>query len=173
MAPVGTPQRADEKARVDERVVLERLLERDHLGLHAEVARPRADEPEAVELALVGREHQAAVRMQPARLARHPLDLPKGVDLVLLQARDIRLAVESVHAPGGMPGRAGGELALLDEQHVAPADPGEGIEHARAHYAAADDHGPRRILHVEPSLHNALTVASAASARPKGREVSA
>src|SRR5215472_14707176 len=110
--------------------------------------------------------------MQPARLAGHALDLPIEVDGVLLQTRDVGLAIEGVHAAGGVPGRPGGELALLDEQHVGPADLGEMVEHACAHHAATDDHGPRRILHVELSPHNTLTVASGASANPKGCEAS-
>src|SRR3984885_4308874 len=50
-------------------------------------------------------------------------------------------------AAGGVPGGAGGELTLLDEQHVAPADLRQVVEDARADHAAADDHGSRGSLH--------------------------
>ena len=123
------------------------LVERDHLGLHAEIARARADQLQAVEFALRGRQHQAAIRMQPAGLAGQRLDLAIEVDRVLLQPRDVRLAVERVHAAGRVPGRARGQLALLEQQHVGPADLGEVIEHAGTDDAATDDDGPCRSLH--------------------------
>ena len=103
----------------------------------------------------VGREHQTAVGVQTARLPRERLDLAVQVDGVFLQARDVRFAVEGVHAAGGVPGRAGGELALLQQQHVAPADLGQVVEHARAHHAAADDDHSRRSLHDCTSPHSA------------------
>ena len=41
--------------------------------------------------------------------------------------------------PGGMPGGAAGELALLEQHDVAPAELGEVVGDARADDAAADD----------------------------------
>ena len=163
VAAVGAPQGADEVAGIDERVVLECLLERDHLGLHAEVAGARADEAQAVELALVGGEHQTAVGVQTARLPGERLDLAVQVDGVFLQTRDVRFAVEGVHAAGGVPGRAGRELALLQQQHVTPAGLGQVVEHARAHHAAADDDHSRRSLHDCTSPHSAARSTSGRS----------
>ncbi len=85
MAAVGPPQRADEVTLVDQRIELDGLVERDHLGFHAEIARARADELQAVEFALGRGEHQAAVRVQAAGLAGELLDLAVEVDGVLLQ----------------------------------------------------------------------------------------
>jgi hypothetical protein len=70
------------------------------------IARARADQLQAVEFALRRGQHQAPVRMQSARLAGQLLDLAVEVDRVLLQPRDVRLAVERVHATGRVPGRA-------------------------------------------------------------------
>ena len=99
----------------------------------------------------VGRQHQPAVRMQAAGLAGERLDLAIQIDGVFLQARDVGLAIEGVHAAGGVPGRAGGQFALLEQQHVGPADLGEVIEHAGADHAAADDDRSRGSLHDSSS----------------------
>ena len=70
MSAVRPPERADEITGVDQRIEALRLLERDHLGFHPEIARARTDELQTVEFARGRREHQSAVGMQPARLAR-------------------------------------------------------------------------------------------------------
>ena len=49
--------------------------------------------------------------------------------------------------PSGMPGRAGGELGLLDEERVDPALVGEVVEDAGSHDAATDDDNPRSVGH--------------------------
>src|SRR5262249_19036656 len=126
---IGALWRADEILLIDERVELLRFLHGDHLGFHAEIAGARADELETVELALSRGEHQAAVGMQRARLTGERLDLAIQVDGVLLQARDVRFAVERVHAAGRVPRRAGRQLALFDEERIRPADLGEVIQH--------------------------------------------
>src|SRR6185312_13588234 len=145
---VRTPEGPDEEARVDERVQPLRLLERDHLGLHAEIAGAGADELQTVELSGCRCEHETAVRVQPTRLARQRLDLAVEVDRILLQLGDVRLAIERVHAAGCMPRRAGRELALLEEQNVLPADPGEVVKHAGADHPTPDDDGSRGTLHA-------------------------
>ena len=52
-----------------------------------------------------------------------------------------------VHAAGGVPGRARGQLALLEQQQLAPADLRQVVEHAGADHAAADDDRPGFIPH--------------------------
>ena len=90
-------------------------VERDHLGLHAEVARPRTDQLQAVESPCVAASMRPPLWMQPAGLAGQRLDLAVEVDGVFLQPRDIGLAVERVHAAGRVPGRARREFALLEQ----------------------------------------------------------
>jgi hypothetical protein len=55
------------------------------------------------------------------------------------------------HLAGGVPGRARGELRLLDQQAVAPALLGQVIEQADPHDPAADDDDPRLLAHVGSS----------------------
>ena len=151
MTAIGPPQRADEVTRVDQWIEAPRLIERDHLGLHAQVAGARTDQFQTVELALRRREHEAPVRMQSARLAGQRLNLAIQVDRVLLQPRDVGLAVERMHAAGRMPRRTGGQFAFFDQHHVAPADLGEVIQNARPHDATTDDNGSHRRFHDNAS----------------------
>src|SRR5580765_302102 len=111
--------------------------------------------------------------MQAAGLSRECLDLAVQVDRVLLQPRDVRLAVEGVHAAGGMPGRAGGELTLLQQQHVAPADLGEVVEHAGADNAATDDDGSGSGLHRDRSPHTSAKDTPARGVTAKERAAAA
>ena len=123
---------------------------RDDLGLHAEVAGAAADQVQRIHLALVGGQHQAAVRVQAAGLAGQRLELAIEVDRVFLQARDVGVAVERVHAAGRVPGRAGGQLALLEQHDVGPADLGQMVEDADPDDAAADHHRPSFGPHALP-----------------------
>src|SRR6202030_2678770 len=77
--------------------------------------------------------------MDAAGLAGDLLDLLVEIDGVLLQLRDVGVAVDRVHAAGGMPGRARGQLVALDEHDVAPAGFRQVVEDAGADDAAADD----------------------------------
>ena len=74
------------------------------------------------------------------------LDLLVQVDRVLLQLGDVRVAVDRVHAAGGVPGGARREFRAFDQQDVLPAGLGEVIQHARADDAATD----HRHLHMIP-----------------------
>jgi hypothetical protein len=67
---------------------------------------------------------------------------------VFLQLGDVGIAVDRVHATGGMPGRAGGELVALEQYHVGPAMPGQMIEHRGADDASADDHDLGVRFHI-------------------------
>src|SRR5271163_3300473 len=173
MSAIGTPQRANEMLRVDQRVEALGLLERNHLGFHAEVARARTDELQAVELALGRRQHQPAIWVQPAGLSRHSLDFSIQVDRVLLQPRYVGLAIERVHATGRMPGRARSQLAFLEQHHVGPADLGEVVKGAGANNTAADDDRPGRGLHENDSPDNAANGTGPVWLIPNGTPVAA
>ena len=60
---------------------------------------------------------------------------------------DGRVVREVGAEAGRVPGRAGGELALLDEHDVAPAARGEVVGEGDTHDAPADDHDPRIGFH--------------------------
>ena len=66
------------------------------------------------------------------------LDLLVQVHGVLLQASDVGVAVERVHATRRVPRAAGSELLALEQHHVGPAGLGEVVEHAGADDAATD-----------------------------------
>ena len=77
---------------VDEDVALLGLGDRDHLGVHAEVAGARMDEPQEVHLAVAGREIDAAIVVDAAGLAGDRLELAIEVERVFLQPRDVGVA---------------------------------------------------------------------------------
>ena len=76
--------------------------------------------------------------MHAAGLPREFLDLLVEVDGVLLQLGDVGIAIDRVHAAGGMPGRSRSEFAALDQDDVLPARLGQVIEDAGADDPAAD-----------------------------------
>ena len=84
------------------------------------------------------------------------LDLLVQLDGVLLELRDIRVAVHRVHAARGVPGRAGGQFRPLDQEHVLPAGLGQVIQDAGADHAAADHHHSRVTLHRISGSHDGL-----------------
>src|SRR5260370_34209494 len=85
--------------------------------------------------------------MNAAGLPRDLLDLLVEVDRVLLQLGDIGIAVDRVHATGGVPGRARGQLVAFDQHDVAPAGLRQMIEDAGTDDAAADDGGLDMLFH--------------------------
>src|SRR5579863_805628 len=76
-----------------------------------------------------------------------------------------------MHAAGGVPGGARGELALLDEEQILPADLRQVVEHARPHHAATDDHRFSGSPHALLSPEKSARLACGARLSPKGREV--
>ena len=108
--------------------------------MHAEVAATGLGHPQPVEaLGRVG-ELDAARQVDAAALSALGFDLPVQVHRVLLQSGNVRIAVQRVHAAGRVPGAAGSQLCLLDQDHVGPSRLGEVVEHAGADDSAADHH---------------------------------
>jgi hypothetical protein len=89
--------------------------------------------------------------VQAASLAADLLQLVVETDRIALQCRHVGVGVKRVEAARGMPGRAGGQLRALDEQHVTPAQLGQVVEHAAPDHAAADHRHPHMRLHRSPS----------------------
>ena len=75
---------------------------------------------------------QAGLRLEPGVQLGGVLDQP-GAAL-----RGAQLADQAGRVPGG----AAGQLALLEQQHVGPAQLGQVVGHAGADHAPADDHDP-------------------------------
>jgi hypothetical protein len=65
-----------------------------------------------------------------------------------------------------MPRRAGGELALLEEHRIRPAELGEVIETATADRAATDDQYPHALDHETPIEPQADAMTRLGSSRP-------
>ena len=111
---------------VHQREQLLRLVDRDQLEVHAEVAAARLRHLQPVEPLGRAGQHDAAGEMHAAGLAGDLLDLLVELDGVLLQLGDVGVAVDGVHAAGGMPGRAGGQFRALDQHDIASSPPWSG-----------------------------------------------
>ena len=132
-------ERADEVLRIEQREEVARLGRRDEVELHAQVAPAGLGHAQEVHAHLGVGEHQAARQVDRAVLAADALDLLVELDRVLLEPRHVRVAVERVHAARRVPGRAGRQLAPLEEHDVGPAELRQVVQDAGADDAAADD----------------------------------
>ena len=140
-------QRSYEVLFIDDREYSRRLVGGDQLELHAKIATACLGHLQPVEALACAGEHDAAGHVQAAGLPGDPLQLLVEIDGVLLQPGDVGIAIEGVHAAGGVPGGSAGELATLDQQHILPAGLHQVIQDAGAHHSAADNHHPRVTLH--------------------------
>ena len=140
-------QRADEVLLLQQREHPLGLGRRDDLHLHAEVTAAGLGHPQPVHPLPVAGQRQPARHVNAAVLAGALLDLAVQPDGVLLQLRDIGVAVERVHAARGVPGGAGGELLPLHEHDIGPAELGEVVQDRGAHHTAADDDYLRGRFH--------------------------
>ena len=144
-------QRAHEVLGVHHREDVPRLVRRDHLEVHPEIATPSDRHPEEVHPVFGVGQHQPTAQVDRTALAGDLLDLLVEVDRVLLEARDIRVAVQGVHAAGRVPRGPGRELPALEQDDVLPAGLGQVVQDTRADDAAADDDGLELVLHRSPS----------------------
>jgi hypothetical protein len=142
--------RAQEMLLFEERMEPLGLPRRDQLEVHAEVAAARHGHPQPVHALRRAREEQAPAHVNAAGNAGDRLDLLVQVDRVLLQAGDVGVAVEGVHAARGVPARAGGQFGPFDEQDILPARLRQVVEDARPHDTAADHRYPDVIAHRRP-----------------------
>ena len=143
-------QRADEVLRIHQREDSRRLVRRDQLQVHPEIAAAGLGHPQPVHPDLGVGEHQAARQVDRAVLAGDPLDLLVQLDRVLLEPGDVRVAVERVHPARGVPGRAGRQLAPLQQDDVGPARLREVVQDAGADDAPTDDDDLGIALHATP-----------------------
>ena len=119
----------------------------DQLHVEADHFRKALDMAQPGQLALV------VGKADPARLV--PADILPGQPFQL-GVEPVRIGVHlgqveaagDVRAlPGGVPGRAAGQLVLFDQDHVGPAFQGEVVEQACPHDPAPDNHDPCLALH--------------------------
>jgi hypothetical protein len=141
---------ADEMALLQEGKEALGLGRADDLGLHAEIAALGMGGLQPVEPIRGIGEHHPAGEVDTAGLAGDPLQLLIEADGVLLELRDIGIAVQRMHPAGRMPGRARGQLVPLQQHEVGPACLGQVIEHRAADHAAPDHQDLDRIPHPPP-----------------------
>ena len=117
------------------------------------------DLAEVVHLAVGVGHAQRAAAVEGDRLAGLRLDRLVELDAVAGHLGDRVVAERVGDLPGGVPGRARGQLGLLQQHAVAPAFLGQVVEQAGAHDTAADDddpgvidlHGFRPFLFDDPA----------------------
>ena len=110
MAFHGVVHAADETGGIEQRKQVIGFLRRDQFGIQVQVAADRMGGFQPVHA--IGRvgQYDAAGQVDAAGLAGDFLDLPVQLDRVALERGDVGIAVQRVHAAGGMPGRAAGQL---------------------------------------------------------------
>ena len=140
-------ERPEQSLRVRDRGEPGDLVRAHDLGLESHVAVLGALGLEEVEPVGVRREGESPHVVQPAGLAGELFQLAVEPDGVALERRHVGIRVQGVEAPRRVPGRARGQLGALDEHHVAPAEPGEVVEHAAPDHPAADHGDPDVGLH--------------------------
>jgi hypothetical protein len=132
VAVAGEVDRAIQRVRRDGGHQPPGLVGADDLGVQPDPARPARGPLELVQLVGARRESEAADRLERAERAVQ-------VDAVAAEGHHRRRRVERRDEPGGLAGRAGRQLRLLDQQHVRPSVEREVVRHADAGDATADD----------------------------------
>src|SRR5688572_17627855 len=152
------PERALQVVDAQDRPLLERFARREKLDLDAEAARHRGLALEHDPALRRARDVHAAALLPAGREPGFLLERRIEADAVLAHARHRTVGAHLPDEPGGMPGGAAGELALLEQHDVAHAELGEVVGDARPDNAAArdDDAG----LHILSAMTPAATVAA-------------
>ena len=139
MALVGVPQGADKELFLDQRVARLGLRRADQLAFQTHITGLGLCGLQKIEPVPVFRHDEPAGRVYAAGLLGDCFDLLIQTDGVVLQPGDIGVAVQGMHAAGGVPGGAGGQLLSLHQDNVLPAKLAEVIQHTATDHAAADD----------------------------------
>ena len=159
-------ERPEQALRVRDRREPRDLLRPHDLGLEPHVAVLGPFGLEEVEAIRVRCEGESTHVMQSAGLAGELLELAIEPDGVALQRGHVGIRVQGVEAARRVPRRARSQLGALDEHHVAPAEPGEVIEHAAPDHPAPDHRNPDMRLHGCSRADAALGVMVCATTPP-------
>src|SRR5262249_8963831 len=139
---LGKKDRADDVARLDQRVERRRLLRRQHLDLEAEAARHRGAAAQLLEALLRTGDAERTHLLEAGGLAGLLAEGAIEVGGVLCEARQVVRGAQLADQAGGVPGGAAGELAALQQHDVAAVPPRQMIGEAATDDAAADDDDP-------------------------------
>lgn len=137
----------------------------DDFHLEAHIGSKALNVAEPVHLFGGGGQTDAAAAVPAGRMAGQRLQSGVKTVAVMVDLGHVVIADERRALPGGMPGRAAGQLALLDQQHIRPAFFGKVIGQTHPHHAAADDHHLGLCLHASLPYQNPLP----ACIRSRGR----
>ena len=97
--------------------------------------------PELGHTLVIQRDGDGTVLPKPRVLAGLGLDFLQQLDTIAGKRRGGVAALQLADKPGGMPGRAAGQLFPFQQHHIAPACLGKVIGDGTAMNAAADDNG--------------------------------
>ena len=111
----------------------------------------------SVEAALGAREADAAVLLEAGRLPGLGLEPEVQLGGILREPRQVGRRAQLPDQPGGVPGRAAGQLLALEQHHLAPAELGQMVGDRAADHPAADDHRLRVAGRI--SSHDVLSLA--------------
>ena len=166
-APVAwQPQGAHEVVDANERPAAARLRGRDDLHVDVEAARHGGEALELVHALPRPREAHAAGTPEARGLARLRLEPLVEIGAVLREPREVLRRAKLADEPGRVPGRATGDVAPLQQEHVAPAQLREVVGDAAAGDAAANHHDPR--VRRERARHRAIRLRPLVARRRHG-----
>ena len=120
----------DKLGRVDQRQQFMRPLRCNDLQIiHAKIFALGIDALEPVKSLLGCGQHDTTCHMERDVLPGQLFNFLVKVDRILLQLGDIRVAIDGVHATGGVPGGPGCEFRALEHDNIRPAELREMIQH--------------------------------------------
>ena len=141
------PRAGDDTIKCHERVVPENFLRRDNLHFKADDLRKAFNIAHPREFAFVRRKTDAARFMPAYILPSEPLKPRVELIAIRVHLGEIIASGDVWALPGGVPGGAGCELVLFNQQTVGPAKLCQMVEQRCPHYAATNNNNPRRCLH--------------------------
>ena len=147
MAVLGGPGAGEDAVHVHERIDLPDLLRVDDLAVEADELADARDVVEPLHLGRLHREPDAATAVPAHVLPGLLLELRVEPDPVVVDLRHVVVGDEARTLARRVPGRARGELPLLDQQDVGPSLLGEVVEQPHSHHSPTDDDDSRVCLH--------------------------
>ena len=125
LAVAGNPDRALQVVGAHHRKQLASALRADLLAVDAEAAGEGELAAQHLHALRRARDVDAAALLPSGRQAGLRFERCIELDAVLAHPRHVAVGTHLADQAGGVPGRATGELALLEQQHVLLAEPGE------------------------------------------------
>jgi hypothetical protein len=141
-AVAGQPDGAEQVVDRHHRPALERLGRRQHGALEPEGLRGGRGAPQLGHSVLGARHDEATALPVAGRQPRLLLEPLVQLSGVLHEAGAALGGAQLSDEAGRVPRRTAGEAALLEQQDVGPAEPGQVVGGAGADHAAAHDHDP-------------------------------